>query len=60
MKIVYQAGQFSRVEFLPFAISGGRVQPVNGRPGQAAVKSFKGLCQLIQKRYPSKAARSLL
>jgi poly-gamma-glutamate capsule biosynthesis protein CapA/YwtB (metallophosphatase superfamily) len=60
VKLVYEEGQFSRAQFFPLVISGGRVKPVEGRPGQAAVKAYKGLCELLLKRYPSKVSKSLL
>jgi poly-gamma-glutamate capsule biosynthesis protein CapA/YwtB (metallophosphatase superfamily) len=60
VKLVYEAGKFSRAQFFPLEISGGRVKPEEGRPGLAAVRAYKGLCELLLKRYPSKVSKVLL
>jgi poly-gamma-glutamate synthesis protein (capsule biosynthesis protein) len=60
VKIVYEDGQLKRSQFLPLMISDGRVQPVNGPHGQAAVKSYEKLCEAIQRHYPSKESLPFL
>jgi poly-gamma-glutamate capsule biosynthesis protein CapA/YwtB (metallophosphatase superfamily) len=59
VKLVYEAGQFSRAQFFPLEISGDRVVPVTGPTAKAAVNSYKGLCDLLQRRYRSTDSKSL-
>ncbi len=60
VKLVYSGLRPSLAQFLPLAISGGRVGPVNGKPGQRAVKEYESLCKRIQKEYPNRESVALL
>lgn len=59
VKLVYMEGRFSRAQFFPLAITGCRVVPVTGPAAKSAIRVFKGLCDLVQRRYPSKDSKSL-
>lgn len=60
VKLIYENGEYSRALFLPLQISGGRVAPVSGVAGKAAAKAYKALCEVLQRRYPSKLSKPLL
>lgn len=60
VKLAYTQGAYSWAQFLPLSISGDRVAPVTGKPGQRGVKEFERLCSLIQKAYPDKESVALL
>ncbi|HVT11509.1 MAG TPA: CapA family protein [Fimbriimonadaceae bacterium] len=60
VKLIYMDGALARAQLLPLQISGGRVSPVTGKPGQAAVRSFANLCALLESKYPSPFSKPLI
>ncbi len=60
IKLIYMDGALARAQLLPLEISGGRVSPVVGKRGQAAVRTFSNLCSLLERKYPSPFAKPLV
>lgn len=59
VRLYFEESKFKSFRFLPLTIAGMRVKPVTDKQAPARQRSFQGLSEAIQRRYPNKLSKVL-